>query len=298
MICISNTHIITGLLVSFRILPVYLYSPFSYRRFFSRRKRTVALLAALFFLWWKSPFADQALFFINNKLQIPARRVIDYTDYAALSILPVTFWLKPLNPIYEFARKASLHSFQSIPSFTRTIAIWTSAIVSFTAFTATSLPMRKLTDDNQVSVEKLVRAKKTKKEIINTFEKNGLAPRADTALFEKIWDDSYYVKIKNTNGSDSMIRASSIGTGIYKKIGYGSAYTIPFLPLAKDTVQHVQLLIYESSPSKSEVLIHSFQYKTGGTDSVYPGRYGAYVAWKKFKRPLKKKIKRLLNEKN
>ncbi len=265
--------------------------------FFWKRKKTVSLFVALFFIWWKSPFADQALFFINNKLQIPAHRVIDYTDYTALSILPFTFWLKPLNRTYEFARRASLPFFQHIPSFTRTIATWISAIVSFTAFTATSLPMRKLTDDNQVSVEKRVRTKKTEKEIINTFERNGLSPRADTALFEKIWDASYYVKTKNINGADSMVPASLIGSGIYKKVGYGSAYTIPLLPLAKDTIQNVQLLIYDSSPTKNEVLIHSFQYKTDGIDSMYPDRYKAYISWKKFKRPLKRKFRNLLNGK-
>lgn len=58
--------------------------------FLSGRRNLSILLTALFFIWWKSPFSDDFIEWYNQYAVVPIARVIDYSDYIALSILPIS----------------------------------------------------------------------------------------------------------------------------------------------------------------------------------------------------------------
>ena len=213
--------------------------------------------------------------FLNHRLNIPFTRVVDYSDLFALLILPLCKYLKSVRQPETILRK---------------LAVVCTSFISLTAFTATSLPKR-LTDDNKVKLDQYVKTRKKETTIIRDFEASGLYPVKDD-IYEKTRYDKYFLKPKDT--SLSMIPADSIYGGVYTKINYGSSYTIPKLYVAGDTVFNLQLVISDYNKNKTEIWLHSFEYKTVSPDSTSysPGFY----LWKKFKKPIKKKIKEMIEK--
>jgi hypothetical protein len=238
-------------------------------------KKTVTISIALFFLWWKSPLSSALIAFLNTQLHLPIHRFIDYSDYWALSVLPLIFYIKPISCSRSFVQK---------------IAVWCIGILSFFAFSATSM-IRKLADDNRVKLDKTITTKKTESEVVNAFKNNGLNPQKDSAIYEKLWRGHYYLKSKGKNGEISMIALDSLYSGVYTKIEYGSIYTIPEMYIAGDTIYNLQLIISNRNREKKEIWLHSFEYKTTGTDSLY---FSGYYIWKKLKKPIKKKFKEMV----
>jgi hypothetical protein len=241
---------------------------------FPRWKTHIVLLIALIFCWWKSDLSESFIVFMNNELHIPANRVIDYSDLFALLILPFSLYLKPVQNKHTVLRKC----LSCIIAF-----------ISFTAFTATSLP-RRLTDTNKVQLDKYVRTKKDEATIINSLEEHGLHPVKDT-IYEKVWD-RYYLKSKDSNGT--MLPVESLYAGIYKKIDYGTSYNIPKMYVAGDSITNLQFVISGQSLRKKEIWLHSFEHKSAISDS---NSYNpSFFLWKKFKKPIKKKIKELVGK--
>ncbi|MEO8403221.1 MAG: hypothetical protein ABI480_01445 [Chitinophagaceae bacterium] len=244
--------------------------------FFYAHKKTVLILIASFFIWWKSPLSDPLISLLNNQFHLPVYRVVDYTDLLALVVLPFTFLLKPIS--YS-------------PSLVRKIAIGCICFISFTAFTATSM-LRKVADDNRVSLDKYVKTKKSEPEIIAKMKNDGLDPQPMPGIYEKYSQRRFYSKIKNADGSERMVPMDSLNKGgIYEKIGYGTAYNIPVVYVNGDSIQNLQFLISNFNDHKKEIRLHSFQYRDTSSAEFSIRSYGI---WREFRRPLKKKFKKLL----
>jgi hypothetical protein len=237
-------------------------------------RRIVVATVVLFFLWWKSSLSAPFIVFLNYRMGIPIDRIVDHTDYIAIITVPLTFFLKPWH--YN-------------PSLLRTAATWCVAIISFFAFTATTM-LKKLTDDQRVKADKYVRTKKSEAKIITTLSEAGLKVEKDSAIYERVWNDDFYIK-QNKEGQMRMIPLKDISTGIYKKIDYGSVYSIPKIPLAGDTIYNLQLMIYGVTNNKNNIMLHSYETRRKDWDSS--SRYSLYE-WEKFNRPLKKKFRKML----
>lgn len=237
-------------------------------------KRAIIIVVFFFFAWWKSPLSDFVVDFFNYRLAISVHRVKDYSDLFATIILPLAMYVKPLSYIEGPVQK---------------FAVWCIAIISFTAFTATTLP-RRLIDDDKVLLDKHVKTKKEEETIIKVLEDHGLGPIKKTSIFEKMWQNNLYLKLKN---SDSvMISADSLYAGVYRKLEYGDAYIIPKFYVAGDSVFNLRFIIYDFNSRKNELRLHSFEYKNRDVDTGY---FSGYYAWRKFKKPIKKKIEALLS---
>jgi hypothetical protein len=104
--------------------------------FFYPYKKTVLLSIALFFIFWKSPVSTPLIAFLNNGINIPVHRTIDYSDYIALLILPAAYYIKPVQYTSAIARQIAIPCIGGI------------AVISFVA---DSLP-RRLADDNRIMV--------------------------------------------------------------------------------------------------------------------------------------------------
>ena len=242
---------------------------------FNTHKRIALLITGLLFLWWKSPLSDSLIIFFNTQLQLPLHRVVDYSDYAALIVLPLSAFIKPIG---------------CESSLIRSIAIWCVGIVSFFSFTATSM-IRKLADDNRVELNKTVKTKKTETEIIDILKKNGMSPKKDTALYERVWDDRYYVKSRSSSGETTMTPLDSLSAGLYRKLDYGSVYTIPGMYVAGDSIYNLRIMISDWGRSKKDIWLHSFQCATPDSANHY---FSGYPEWRKYRHPIKKRFKALL----
>jgi hypothetical protein len=60
--------------------------------FFSIRKNIVLILTAILFIFWKSEFSTSIINHFNNLHIITIGRVVDYSDYLALLILPLVYY--------------------------------------------------------------------------------------------------------------------------------------------------------------------------------------------------------------
>jgi hypothetical protein len=244
--------------------------------FFYAYKKTVLMLIASFFIWWKSPLSDPLISLLNNQFHLPVYRVIDYSDLPAIVVLPFTLLLKPV--IYS-------------PSLVRKIAIGSICFISFTAFTATSM-LRRVADDNRVSLNKYVKTKKSESEIIAKMKSDGMDPQPIPGIYEKDRQTQLYAKIKKTDGSERMVSLDSLyKNSIYDKLGYGTAYNIPVVYVNDDSIKNLQFLISNFNDHKKEIRLHSFEYKDTSS-AEFSTR--SYAIWKEFSRPLKKKFKKLL----
>jgi hypothetical protein len=74
--------------------------PFFIAALFPGRTGWVYIITFILFLYWKSPLAQP---FIDGLqiLGIPLNRVVDYSDYIALSILPLSYYTFKVSPLYR-----------------------------------------------------------------------------------------------------------------------------------------------------------------------------------------------------
>jgi hypothetical protein len=81
---------LTGKLSDFAglfIFPLFFYA------FFPKYKKQIFLFTAVFFIYWKSPYADAFIAFWNAYAPFAIGRVVDYSDLWALVVLPFAYGL-------------------------------------------------------------------------------------------------------------------------------------------------------------------------------------------------------------
>lgn len=236
------------------------------------RKTTILLLISIVFIWWKSPLSEPFIFYVNNQLHFPFHRIVDYSDYIALAILPIACYLRPIH---------------YYPSLSRQIAIGCICFISFSAFTATSLP-RRLSDGGKVRLDKNVKTKKTPNEVVEALYNKGLELRKDSAF------DSYYIygephlKVKDSSGKEVFRPLDRYGK-LYTKVE-GYVYTIPAFPVGNDTIYDFTIVI--TNPyNKSFINLRDFNHKAVVDSNLWAASYPIY---RKLKKPIKKKIKEIV----
>jgi hypothetical protein len=234
-------------------------------------RKLILLAIALTFIYWKSSFSNSFIFFLNTSCGTPVARVVDYTDLLALLPLSLLIRIRPGILCYTLCKK---------------IMAAIACFVSIFAFSATSLP-RRTADSNKVLVDKYITTSKTEKEIIDAFHKNGLQPVKKEAIYQRVGHYNHYLRPKD---NDSLVLpVDSLYTAMYSRISYGSAWVVPVLPLNADTIFNLEIIIADTYRNKREIRLYSFQDKAALTTSTE--NHNAYYAWRKFKSPIRKKIK-------
>ncbi len=87
--------LITGKLSDFTGLFIF---PFFFSVFFPSKKRAIYILTGIGFIIWKLPVTDHILQIWNSNLFFKINRVVDYSDYWALFILPMSYFYNPSFP--------------------------------------------------------------------------------------------------------------------------------------------------------------------------------------------------------
>lgn len=110
----------TGKLSDFAGLFIF---PLFLSLFNSKRIWVNYIFSAVLFMFWKSDLSTDSLLFINKLLHTEFSRVVDYTDWIALFILPLSYW---------YSQKAKTLNFQ----FLKPVIV----CLSVFSFYATSAP--------------------------------------------------------------------------------------------------------------------------------------------------------------
>lgn len=84
--------IITGKLSDFMGLFAF---PFFFSVLIPDKKKWIYAITVLIFMIWKLPVADNFISFWNQFMPYSINRVVDFTDYIALFILPISYFYKP-----------------------------------------------------------------------------------------------------------------------------------------------------------------------------------------------------------
>lgn len=130
------------------IAGLFIFS-FFWSAFFVRHKLKIYLLTALLFLFWKMPLSTGAIHWTNHLLGTGFSRVVDYTDLAALLILPCSYF-------YFTSRLESGHNI----GYSRATSILIVGITFF-AFVATTLPKQEIKVDTKIGASYKVALSKT-----------------------------------------------------------------------------------------------------------------------------------------
>lgn len=113
----------TGKLSDFAGLFVF---PLFWAAFFPKRKLFIFVATAAFFVFWKSPYAQEFIDFWNGLGIFGIGRTVDYADLIALSVLPLAWiYSEKSEPV-------------PLPALSQRFALTAIAFVSLFAFTATS----------------------------------------------------------------------------------------------------------------------------------------------------------------
>jgi hypothetical protein len=244
---------------------------------FPSAKKTIILIAALFFCWWKSALSDPLIHFLNYNLSLPVSRIIDYSDYCALLILPFCYLIRPID--YP-------------ASLARTIAIYTTGIVSLVSFCSTSLPRYMQRDT--VYMNKVFRTRSKLEEIPEKFRQQNISIVQDTAYYTSVkeWgNEDYYLKIKDTSGTQKTIRIDDYkGMELYRRtVPNEPTFTISYLVINWDTIRNIRFSVSEMYTKKKRVItLESFAH-----DTTHWAPYW-YHARRKYQKPIKKRIEKIL----
>lgn len=241
-----------------------------------RHRRLMIVLSALFFCWWKSPLSEEAIRLVNQRLHWPVSRVVDYTDYMALLVMPLAYRLRP------FSYPAGM---------LKPVVTYLSCIVSLFAFCATSMPRYMQATDTDIS--KNVRTPLKRKEIREKFAQQDIPLQKDTVYYRPLYSRDVYVETMDSAGNRQMLPVTRFVKGeLYSKLTpYDSAYTLPWLLVRGDTLKNIHFSIDETGNGKKRILrLQSFLYDTVPSGGTAPHHW----LRKKYRRPLTDRIKEIL----
>lgn len=185
------SNFLTGKLSDFAGLFLFAYFFSSLRINWSK---VIYITTALLFLFWKSEFSQSLIdWFQMNGIDII--RVVDYTDFVALFILPLSYYYFQK----EIKTKVRIHKALN----------FSISILSLCAIWATNLPSVKV--DINLKVDKVYEMNLSKAELINSIE----ARIGYIDIFEKNMKDSlFYLHFDIEDGYPPEVTALSTITSI------------------------------------------------------------------------------------
>ncbi len=192
---------------------------------------------ALFFLIWKTPLTTPLIEWYNYFAPIPISRVVDYSDYWALLVLPLPYWLIKR---YQNNPVASIQSFVSVRSLA-----WSILFITSLGFIATSPPIWysfQQSSGNVTFYNTRYRTGMTKTEVLSALSNRGVRYEVDTAFATDI-------HLRRWVNGDSLMANDP------------PFYRIPQLLIDEDTLHEVQFSLMPQGNGKVMFLLNGLQVK-------------------------------------
>jgi hypothetical protein len=262
---------LTGKLSDFAglvVLPIFLLA------FFPTRRTAVVIGSGLFFMWWKSPLPEPFIVWMNEGWGLPVQRVIDWWDLLALSVLPVSFYIKPFTWKLKPVMKMTFN--------------WMVAVVAMASLCATTMAPRYLQRaENPITVDKAFRSRASAVGVEEKFRNKGIEIMRDTGSYVRVYTRPLY--IKDTGSTGTVMRpVAEPGTPFYEfeKPRVKEAYMVPKLVVRGDTLERVHFYVYQKS-----IYIESFVIHPLPSEHDYKARDKLRD---KYAKPLRKRLKEIL----
>ena len=128
-----------------------------------KTSKSISFLTGVAFVIWKLPLFTPVLDLVNRVLGVNMQRVIDYSDYIALLILPLSHYL---------INNYLLRNADALQTGIKSISTYLVSFVAFFAFCATSIPYREM-PKGTIFIGKSYTIKLSKDSIISTINNLG-----------------------------------------------------------------------------------------------------------------------------
>lgn len=155
------SNALTGKLSDFAGLIVF---PIFIASIFPSSKKWISIVAGIFFVIWKTPLISPLIDTLNLALPFRIQRIIDYTDYWALVVLPLA---------HHFINKAPKTNFNNYNSYILRISEIGLTVITLFAICATSYLGPSEIPKGTIYIGKSYTIKKTEKEIIEAIKALG-----------------------------------------------------------------------------------------------------------------------------
>ena len=189
--------------------------------------------SALFFLFWKSPWSTPFIDWYNLIAPIPISRIVDYSDYVALFILPLPYWI-----IQHCQSKPIAHFIKWQP-----FAAWSVLLLTSMSFIATQPPLWYSFQQSSGNVSFYnckFKTGLTRAEVLQKLENRKIDVQVDTALAGQI-------HLRNFVHSDSILANDP------------PFYRIPQLVIEEDTLYEVQFALMPQTKEKVMFMLNGLQ---------------------------------------
>lgn len=182
-------NFLTGKLSDFAGLFVF---PLFFAAFFPQRKLFIYLSTAFLFLFWKSSFSQSLIDLWNSFQCFKIGRTIDYTDFSALSVLPLS---------YFYFKTETQNQVTFLLNFAKRVSASFIVLLSVFAFTATSYEEdRNLWFDNNYTFagnkEEIVEKLKSFPKIARVEYRNEAEMFGNTMPQNTIDSNNYWLEFK------------------------------------------------------------------------------------------------------
>jgi hypothetical protein len=254
------------------VLPVFLTA------LFPRHQKWMLLIAAVFFIWWKTALSQPFFDLVQKQWHLHIPRTIDHTDLFALAVLPLVLYMKPLS----FYPSLLFNSFRLF-----------SGLVALAGLCATSPPRYYQGGDRDaLFVHRRLKTSSSEDQVIRLLHQAGIGAERDTASFKNITYQNIYLEKQDSSGV-KLIRANQVfGLQVYEKLDPPKgAYIIPIMAFGADTLRDVRFYYADWGKRKKQIEISSFKYSNlhQWGDPVEVNK-----ATKKFGKLIRKRLKAVL----
>ena len=194
-----------------------------------KSRKSISLIIGIGFIIWKLPLFTHVVDIINQLPFVTIHRVIDYSDYMALLILPISHYL--IN-YHEFRLVIRI---EQIKCFSRVALLG----ISFFAFCATSVIWRE-TPQGTIFLGDTYNIKLSKDSVINSIQRLG-------------YNCDFYERDSSINNSVAYYQTDNI-------IRYADKKNLMVI----DTIANVKYELVEVNPNKTKLTILNVTlYKKG-----------------------------------
>lgn len=191
---------------------------------FPQQKRWMYLLSGVCFIWWKTPASQGFIDIFSQYGPFAIDRVVDYTDFIAVLILPIGFWYQKKGYVLPVSQ-----------IYLRQISGYALAGIALFAFCATSMPLR---FRHQVKEGKLF--------MFDSYE-----VKMSEAKIQKKW-------------TEMGLRFQKDSTTNYASVSYESThYSLYQVNYKGDTLSKIGLQLDEYEPNESFIFLRYVELPDG-----------------------------------
>lgn len=213
---------LTGKLSDFAGLIVF---PIFIAHLFPNSKKWVSIVAGILFVIWKTPLVSPLIDILNQTLPFRIQRIIDYTDYWALIVLPFT---------HNFINNASKTDFNN--RYILRISEIGLTVLTLFAICATSYLGPTEIPKGTIYIGKNYKIKKTEKEVVEAIKALGYNVDYYKNLADSTTTEKYPFRKRPYFQTDNIVIYDDKSTPI-------------------DTIINIKYFIYEAVPNVTDVEI-------------------------------------------